>query len=85
MAKLLLAHGADINLVGGKYGTPLQDAATRGRVGLLELLIDKGADVNVEGGKYGLRCKLLALQYFFKIKDCNELLARGAKVNTSCG
>jgi ankyrin repeat protein len=53
MAKLLLAHGADINLVGGKYGTPLQDAATRGRIGLLELLIDKGADVNVEGGKYG--------------------------------
>ncbi|KAK6349855.1 hypothetical protein TWF696_006118 [Orbilia brochopaga] len=51
--KLLLDRGADINLRGGKYETPLQYAAKEGYLEVVKFLVANGADPSIEGGKYG--------------------------------
>ncbi|KAJ7029871.1 ankyrin repeat-containing domain protein [Mycena alexandri] len=56
VARLLIEHGADVNVQGGKYSpfaTPLQEASWGDHVDLVRLLIDSGAEVNAEGTKYG--------------------------------
>ena len=50
---LLLDRGADINAVGGIYGTPLAAAAFCGSTNTVLLLLDRGANINAVGGKYG--------------------------------
>ena len=51
-AKLLLRHGADINLVAGPYGSLLGKAAYEGNKGLVLHLLAHGADPFHVGGKY---------------------------------
>jgi ankyrin repeat protein len=50
---LLLEHGADVNLCGGRYCTPLQVACVIGEVDLITVLLRKGADPNLVGGEEG--------------------------------
>ncbi len=52
VVQLLLARGADINMIGDGY-TPLTMAASLGKTDIVRILIDKGADVNKadESGK----------------------------------
>ena len=52
VVRLLLARGADINMIGDGY-TPLTMAASLGKTDIVRILIDKGADVNKadESGK----------------------------------
>ena len=48
MVTLLLDRGADINITfGGKYGTALGAAATRGNIEMATLLLDRGANFDV--------------------------------------
>ncbi|KAK5989674.1 Ankyrin-3-like protein [Cladobotryum mycophilum] len=58
MIKALLERGADINLVGGWFGTALQAACATiqdvgGATQIIQLLIERGADVNIQGGRFG--------------------------------
>ena len=48
-AKLLIDHGADVNLPSDNYWTPLQIACIDGFLGMAKLLIENGADVNKVG------------------------------------
>ncbi len=48
IAKLLLAHDANVNMRGQEQTTPLMWAANSGNVELVKLLIEKGADVNMK-------------------------------------
>ena len=48
----LLDKGANVNAVGGEYGTALQAAACRHKA-YVEMLLKHGADPRIEGGKYG--------------------------------
>ena len=53
----LIDAGADVNLVGGKYGTALRAAVlpivshSGSRIDIVQMLIQAGADVNLKGGK----------------------------------
>lgn len=61
---LLLDRGADINMVGGKYGTALAAAAAFGKsvnIMSLPVLLDRGADINMLPSKYRTAFAALAL------------------------
>lgn len=51
--EILLEHGADVNIRGGKYETALQAAARHGHLENVRFLLEHGADLAIEGGKYG--------------------------------
>ena len=52
--KLLLEHGADVNLRGGMYKCALQAAcATHDNQICVETLLNHGADIHLDGGLYG--------------------------------
>lgn len=48
--RLLIEHGADVNVLDGNRSTPLHLAASQGKMQNMQLLIDNGADVNVQDG-----------------------------------
>ncbi|KAF8448394.1 ankyrin repeat-containing domain protein [Kalaharituber pfeilii] len=80
---MLLDAGADINAVGGKYGTALGAAAYKGHEATVLLLLSRSADINAMGGEYGTA--LGAAAYKGNITMASLLLDRGADVNRVCG
>jgi ankyrin repeat protein len=81
----LLDLGANVNSMGGKFGFPLQAAASfyaRGKPGALELLLAAGADVNSKGGKYGSALEAAA---FHDRRFVEILLNHRADVNATRG
>ena len=54
-AKLLLAHGADVNAIDDEYrSTPLGVAARRGQAAIVELLLEHGADPGAAGAPWAV-------------------------------
>ncbi|KAF5500291.1 Ankyrin repeat and SAM domain-containing protein 1A [Colletotrichum siamense] len=49
VVKYLLSRGVDPNVVGGRFKTPIQGAAIRGRLSTVEILLKSGADPLLEG------------------------------------
>ena len=45
--------GADPNITGGEFYTPLQAAAYRGQIDSVKMLLAAGADSNIKGGTFG--------------------------------
>ena len=74
-----LDHRADINAVGGEYGTALAAAALSGRMDIALLLLDQGADINIVGGEFGTA--LTAAAIGGHIDTVLLLLDRGADIN----
>jgi uncharacterized protein len=56
MIRMLLDHGAEVNVAQQGGWTPLQEAAAHGNIELVRLLLDHGADKNAraENGKTAL-------------------------------
>ena len=79
----LLGQGADINAVGGEYGTALAVASFRGSTDIVSLLLDRGADINAVGGEYGTA--LAAAAYHCNTDIVSLLLDRGADINAAGG
>ncbi|KAF9016833.1 hypothetical protein BDP27DRAFT_1184034, partial [Rhodocollybia butyracea] len=48
IVQLLIERGADINILGGHYGTALVAASSNLYINVVQLLIEKGADVNAQ-------------------------------------
>ena len=51
--KLLLENGADVNAVGGRFGSALYAASFRGSEAIVNILLENKAEVNAEGEEYG--------------------------------
>ena len=51
--KKIQSQVSDPNVVGGKYGSPLQAAAVNNHRDLVILLLENGANVNIFGGEFG--------------------------------
>lgn len=83
VVKVLLDHGADVNLVGGYYGTALQAASLSGRLDIVRLLLRHGACVNQAVGSYGTA--LSAAAFNGQDQVVRLLLGAGANVNTPGG
>jgi ankyrin repeat protein len=79
--ELLLARGADVNAIGGWYGTALQSAAHMGVLNIVELLLNSGADPNQTGGTYGSALHAAASSVFNAETMFKLLLDRGADIN----
>jgi ankyrin repeat protein len=77
--RLLLEKGADVNLVGGEFGTALGAAAFGNKPAIVRLLLEKGADVNTVGGYYGTALAAAAHRGHEAI--VRLLLEKGADVN----
>jgi ankyrin repeat protein len=54
MESILVQDLAQMDVTGGKYGTPLHVSCFEGHELAFELLVRWGADLNVEGGRFGL-------------------------------
>ncbi|KAH8834341.1 ankyrin repeat-containing domain protein [Flagelloscypha sp. PMI_526] len=54
MIQFLVEHGADVNAVGGWYGSALLAAMVEGNLQSVECLVQAGADVTVAGGLDGM-------------------------------
>lgn len=90
--RLLLKHGADVNIPGGRTGNALQAACSRtisldshrfSRVRVVQLLLDYGADVHAQGGEYGNALQAAAYSGNRSVVDL--LLRHGADVNAHGG
>ena len=79
----LINRGADLNAMGGKYGTALQAASHEDHLEICQLLLEQRADVNVTGGEYGTA--LQAASFRGRLKICQLLLEQGADVNATGG
>ncbi|KAF7966438.1 hypothetical protein HWV62_38376 [Athelia sp. TMB] len=79
----LITCGADINALGGKWGTALQAASHENHLAICQLLLEKGADVNATGGKYGTALQVASYENCLEI--CRLLLEQGADVNATGG
>ena len=78
MVKLLLDHGADVNLASPDGATALIRAA--GDFAKVELLLARGAKVDARS-KMGRTPLLIAAAFPGNVKTVKLLLARGAKIN----
>lgn len=77
--KLLLENGADVNVVGGRGGTPLHVAARIGHVDFAEQLLAAGADVDSKVAESRTPLHLAAATG--RIPMVDFLLHAGASVN----
>lgn len=86
MAKLLIRYGADVNSVGGYYGTPLQTAvACNGGWLTVEHLLKYGAEANRKGPGW-LRTALQGASATGQSRRViEELVKNGAELETTIG
>ena len=84
MVRILIQAGEDVNKQGGKYGYPLQAAASNyGNQAIVQLLLENGALINAEGGEYG--SALQAAAGYGPYEIVRLLLQKGADVNSKGG
>ena len=81
--RLLLAHGADVNALGGLYGNALQATSFGGHDVIVRLLLEHGADMDAKGGEYGNALYAASSRSHYVIVQL--LLERGADVNAQGG
>ncbi|KAI0539486.1 ankyrin repeat-containing domain protein [Xylaria digitata] len=82
LVRFLLAHGADVNLIGGEYHVPLQ-AAAYWNSSMIGDILDSGADINAVGGRFGTALHAAACRH--DVDAVKLLLSRGAGVRIIAG
>jgi hypothetical protein len=84
IVELLIAHGASVNILAGKYGTALQAAAYWGRTSCVKALLERGADVDQRGGLFGSALQAAIRMPRWRVEGRNDvirlLVRSGARV-----
>lgn len=80
IAKLLVEHGVNINLMNENGQTPLGEASRWGNIDIVKYLISKGANVNLRNGDLGVTSLMLALENN-SLEIVKYLVDHGAKVD----
>jgi len=75
--------GADVNELGGEWGTPLAAAVMNADPKTVDYLLERGADVNIQGRLFGNALQIACA--FGSIKSVELLLERGANPNIHGG
>ncbi|KAJ7875974.1 ankyrin repeat-containing domain protein [Mycena leptocephala] len=95
MHRLLIEHGANVNVQGGDFGNALQAASYNGHINLVQLLIEQGAtlmhrlliehsaNVNAQGGHFGNALQAASLHGHINIVQL--LIEQGADVHAQGG
>jgi ankyrin repeat protein len=81
LARLLLQNGADVHLRSPCGTTPLQAAAAKGNLQMLQELLDRGANINVSAAGTRGRTPLQAAAQKGSLACVRVLIERGANVN----
>ncbi|KAJ5707538.1 hypothetical protein N7488_007339 [Penicillium malachiteum] len=77
--RLLLEHGANINLASRAGLTPFHIATKEGSLDVMALLLDQGADINHLAARFGTPLHLAA--EFGRLEATEFLLTHGASIN----
>lgn len=83
IVRALLDAGADVNVVGGMYGTALSGATFEGHYDVVCTLLEHGADVNLRGGLFDTALQTASSNRRADIFDL--LLNHGADINSQGG
>jgi ankyrin repeat protein len=81
--RMLLEKGANVNIGGGNYYTPLRTAVQAGHEKTIKLLLDHNANINTQGGEFG--SSLIAASDQGHTEIVMLLLKNGADVNAQVG
>lgn len=79
IVQALLETGADVNSVGGMYGSALSGATLGGHEDIVRVLLEHGADVNIRGGHFDTPLQAACVNR--NVEVFNLLLAHGADIN----
>ncbi|KAJ7111250.1 ankyrin repeat-containing domain protein [Mycena epipterygia] len=95
VARFLVENGANVNTVGGRFGSPLHAACMEGNIETVRFLIEKGADMYAPGACFGsaLQAAVSKIQFHWsfddndivdvrKVEVIRLLLEIGADINT---
>jgi hypothetical protein len=83
IVRALLEARADVNVVGGMYGSALSGATFKGHYDVVCALLEHGADVNLRGGLFDTPLQTASVNRRVDIFDL--LLNHGADVNSQGG
>lgn len=83
LVRELLEAGADVNSVGGMYGSALSGATFEGHEDVVRVLLEHGADVNIRGGRFDTPLQAACVNKSIDVFDL--LLAHGANINIMGG
>ena len=81
VARLLVAHGANMNVIDNGGRTSLSISCKEGYDDLVELLLDHGADMNLASDTYSIKHPLLCATAHDWVSTVKLLLDRGADVH----
>jgi ankyrin repeat protein len=80
MVRLLLSHGANIDLLGADGIIPLYSATNGGHLEVVRLLLEAGSDINFHGGDNDMTPLMLAASSSFE-NILSFLLDKGANIH----
>jgi ankyrin repeat protein len=81
VVKVLIAHGADVNLKNSSGVTPLDVAAREGHLEVVKLLIANGADINKESDNFWINTALMSAASAGHSNVVQLLLSHSSDVN----
>ena len=86
LVELLLKNNANVNALGGRYGTALQAACSyHDNLKVIRLLLEQGADIYIQAGKYSTPLQAVCAENHDNVDLVAFLLEKGVGINAQGG